>query len=231
MRFSKTILLSAATLMLPLLGHATPVNTNLVLSVNGLTFNDFSCSVTHQGAAGPGGCGKIDVQTIANPAQGIQFSSGFIAGSLGSLAFDDATINYHVSSAAGINEVGLDFNGTFFGWAVSSVTETIKDANNNIVGFASVACGPDALGIGCTRSVSIALNGLYTDLYIVKDINVSSFLGLSQISYIDQTFSTAVTTAAAPEPASLAMLGAGLLGVAGLLRRRAQKAAKAENSL
>lgn len=223
MRFTKAILVSAASLLLPLLGQATPVNTVGTLSVGGLSFDNFACSVTKQGVAGPTSCGKIDVSTISNPAQGIQFSSGFLAGSLGFLSFDDATINYHVTSAAGIDKIGLDFNGTFYGWAISSVTETVKDSNNNIVGFATVQCGPGA--IGCTRSDSIALNGVYNDLYVVKDINVSSFVGLAQISYVDQTFSLA------PEPGSLAMLGAGLLGVAGLLRRRSKlAAAKAANN-
>lgn len=220
MRISKAILLSAATLMLPFLGQATSVQSDPTLMIGGMTFNDFSCTVTHQGAAGPRGCGNIAVSTITHPGTGIQFASGFVAGSLGFVSFDDAVINYHVNSTAGIDKVGLDFNGTFYGYAVSSVTESIFNSNGTMVGFASVACGPDA--VGCKRTDNITLNGTYTDLYIQKDINVSSFVGLSEISYIDQTF------ADAPEPSSFAMLGAGLLGAAGLLRRRAKSlAAKA----
>lgn len=222
MRISKAILLSAATLMLPFLGQATSVQSDPTLMIGGMTFNDFSCNVTHQGVAGPRGCGNIAVSTITHPGTGIQFSSGFAAGSLGFVSFDDATINYHVNSTAGIDTVGLDFNGTFYGYAVSSVTESVFNSDGAMVGFASVACGPDALSVGCKRTDNIKLNGTYTDLYIQKDINVGSWAGLAQISYIDQTFSNA------PEPSSFAMLGAGLLGAAGLLRRRAKSlAAKA----
>jgi PEP-CTERM motif len=221
MRFSKAILLSAATFMLPLLGHATSVSSNPTLMIRGLTFNDFSCTVTHQGHAGPADCGSINVKTISHPETGIQFSSGFSAGSVGRLAFDDASINYHVTSASGIEGVGLNFNGTFFGWAVSSVTETIKDAEDNIIGFANIACGPEFLHVGCSRSDEIFLPGSYNDLYITKDINVSSFIGLAQISYIDQTF----CVTAAPEPSSIALLGSGLLAAAFLLRRRSKIAA------
>lgn len=216
MRFSKSILITAAAALLPLVSQAATVSSNPTLSISGLTFNDFSCDVTYGGVASPGGCGQIAVSTITQPGTGIQFSSGFTAGSLYFVSFDDATINYHVTSASGLNQIGLDFNGTFYGYAVSSVTETVYNDGKQ-VGFASVACGTD---IGCTRQENISLNGSYNDLYVTKDINVSSYLGLAQISYVDQTF------APAPEPASFAMLGIGLLG-AGLLRSRSKTAVKA----
>ncbi len=214
MSFSKAILFSAATLVLPFMSFATPVVPSPTLSVAGLNFNNFTCSVTGEGPAFPSKCGSIDVATITHPGNGIQISSGFTAFPF---SFSDATINYHVSSAAGIDMVGLDFNGSFHGYAISSVTETIYNAAGTQVGFASVSCAKGFLG-GCERTDNIHLNGSYNDLYIQKDINVSSFIGEAQISYIDQTFSTAT----APEPSSIALLGSGLLTAAALLRRRAK---------
>ncbi len=219
MRFCKSILLTAAISLLPLASQATTVKSDPTLSIDGLTFNDFSCNVTSGGIASPGGCGKIAVSTITHPGTGLQFSSGFTAGSFGFVSFDDATINYHLTSNAPIDSIGLDFNGTFYGYAISSVTETVYSGDKE-VGFATVACGT---GAGCTRTDNISLDGSFTNLWVTKDINVSSFLGISQISYIDQTFDAA----SAPEPSSIAMIGAGLLGVAALRRRRAKGVTKA----
>ena len=205
--------------MLPLLGHASTVKSNPTLSVDGFTFYGFTCNVTHHGGATPTGCGQIDVHTITEPGSGIEFSSGFSVS--GKNSFDDALITYHVSSLTPITSVGLDFNGTFAGKAIASVTESIF-SGNQLVGMGYVACGyGDA---GCTRHDDITLDGLFTNLFIKKDIQLDSHKQLSsaQISYVDQTFTTAT-----PEPASFAMIGAGLIGVAGILRRRTKAAAKA----
>lgn len=218
MRFSKTAIIAAVSVLTPLLGHADTVKSDPTLSIANLTFNDFSCNVSKGGFANPVGCGQIDVSTITHPGTGIQFSSGFTALGFG---FDDAIINYHVGSTSGIDHVGLDFNGTFYGYAISSVTENIFDSNGDQVGMAKVSCGAFA---GCSQTDSIALNGSYDNLYITKDINVSAFLGVAQISYIDQTFNATAT----PEPSSIALLGSGLLAAgAGIMRRRKAAAVKA----
>ncbi len=211
MRLFKTIFFSATTLMVPLIGRAATISPSLTLSTAGLTFNQFSCAIPGEGSSFPTSCGSVDVQTINHPGNGIQISSGFTAFPS---SFRDATIDYHVSSAAGIDRLGLDFNGTFYGYAIASITETVYNGAGRQVGFAEVSCTKESLG-GCHRTDNIALNSLYKDLYIQKDIRVSSFLGESQLSYVDQTFS------GAPEPSSLALLGTGLLA-AGLLRRRAK---------
>jgi hypothetical protein len=209
LHFSKKLILAAVACLAPVVGHAAPVSSNPSLSVNGLNFGNFGCTVTKGGAlAFPNNCSQIDVSTITQPGSGIAFSSGFTA-ALGS--FDDATISYNVSSAKGISSVGLDFNGTFFGLGISSVTESIY-SGNMLVGFAQVSCG--VVG-GCNRTDSISLNGVYNNLFVKKDINVSATLGSAQTSFVDQTFTTA-----APEPGSTALLGSGLLGLAGLMRRR-----------
>jgi PEP-CTERM motif len=211
LRFSKSILVTALALASPFITRATTVKSNPTLTIGNLTFSNFTCDVTKGGSfVTPGGCGKINVSTITDPGTGIQFSSGWTAFHN---SFDDAVINYHVSSTSGIDTIGLDFNGIFEGYAVSSVTESVY-AGGKLVGFAEVACGTDP--IGCERSDSIKLDGTYKNLYVQKDINVTAWTGLAQISYVDQTF------ADAPEPTSMALFGSGLIGVVSLLRRRAK---------
>jgi hypothetical protein len=166
LHFSKSILLAAVACLAPVVSHAAAVTSNPSLSVSGLNFSDFTCSLTRGGVlATPFSCGQINVNTITQPGSGISFTSGFTA-ALNS--FDDAVISYNVSSAAGISSIGLDFNGTFFGLGISSVTESVY-SGSKLIGFAQVSCGPAALG-GCNRTDSISLNGVYNNLFIKKDI-------------------------------------------------------------
>ncbi len=219
MRFSKSLIFTAALAVLPVLSHADPVTSNPTLTTGNLSFGGFSCTLSQYGAATPGSCNNIDVSTIASPGNGIKFVSGFSA--FGKDAYTDAQIDYNVSSTTGISKVGLFFNGDFYGKAIAAVTESIYNDGAQ-VGFAEVACG--AGEAGCTQSDEIQLSGSYSNLSVQKDIFLASYSGNSgsYASYIDQTFNDATPT---PEPASIAMLGTSLLG-AGLLRRRAKLAAQ-----
>jgi hypothetical protein len=220
MRFHKSILLAAALSLLPLASQARSIKSDPTLSVDGMTFNDFSCKVTREGSAGPNACGPIGVSIMTHPGAGLLFSSEFKADSFRSVSFDDATIDYHVKSNTGINAIGLDFDGAFYGSAISSVTESIYNSDGQQIGSLKVACGIEP---GCSYWDAVSLDGSYKDLWVKEDIDVASFVGGANISYIHDTFDAAV----APEPSSMAMLGAGLLGIAALRRRRAKPVATA----
>lgn len=209
MHFSHKLLIAAIAAFAPAMIQAATISSNPTLSVDGLTFSGFTCSISKGGVlATPSSCGEINVNTITQPGTGIQITSGFTAG-YGS--FDDAVLTYNLSSTSGVSAVGLDFNGIFLGLGVSSVTESVF-SGNQLVGFATVSCGT---AVGCNRTDNILLNGVYNNLHIEKDINVSAaLLGVAQASVIDQTFT------ATPEPSSMALLGSGLLGAAFLRRKK-----------
>jgi len=211
--------LVAALAMFGAAAQAAPISTNPTIQSGNYTFSNFTIAVTSQGNALPttGAGNAVDVSGLSG-ANGIQISSGFTA--VGASSFSDAAISYVVTGTAGLTSVGLSFDGTFLGLAISSVTETIyaDAARQNLVGQNYVSCSID----GCSRTASISLNGSYDTLYVTKDINVSSFQAgdRAQTSVITQTYGPT----AVPEPMSIALFGTGLVGLG--LVRRARKAAK-----
>lgn len=213
MKFSKSILVAAVAIIAPIASQATPVaiTTNPTLSVSGLTFNDFTCSLTSGGGAStPSDCNQINVGTITSPATGLQITSGFLAGAG---TFTDATLGYQVADAAGINQIGLSFNGFFLGEGVASVTENVF-SGSTLVGTATVYAASPTLGNGTMLSTNVQLNGWYNNLTVEKDINLTATTGVAEASIIDQTYATAT-----PEPSSTALFGTGLVAFAALLRR------------
>ncbi len=216
MRINKTLLFAAVAFLAPIALPAATITSNPTLSVGGLTFSNFGCTVSRGGVySTPDMCNQVNVNTISNP--GIEITSGFFAAPL---SFDDVSLSYNVSSNSGIGSVGLSFNGSIFGLAISSVTESVY-SGNTLVGIARVSCGSAALGADCDLddlSDTVVLNGSYNSLTIKKDIQTTGVLGTAEASIIDQTF--------APEPSSMAMMGLGMLGALGVLRRRNSKASE-----
>ena len=154
--------LVAALAMFGAAAQAAPVSSNPTIVSGGITFDTFTISVTSAGAASfPTANNQVNVNAMST-GTGITINSGFT--SLGG-GFSDAAITYVARGTAAVSQVGLSFDGSFFGLAIASVTETIySDANRlNQVGFGYISCGAIA---GCTRSVSIDLAGSYDTLYV-----------------------------------------------------------------
>ena len=208
MQFSKSILFAAVALIAPLAMNADPlVGAPSSLSVGDLTFSNFTCTNT---------CSGVNVGSITTPLTGLQFST--LAGfSVNNGSAQDTLLGYTVSSTSGITSVGLAFSPIFDGLAVDSITETI-DAPGSITPVAQlkVICEDNS----CGGNETIDLSGSYTNLVVTKDIQLTSYSGVSNFSFVDQTFTEGSAT---PEPASLALVGAGLLA-AGMIRRKMVKA-------
>ncbi len=220
MKFSIKGLISGAALALAAMSvQAVPITSAGSLTIGDKTFSNFTCSITSGGLAltGPNACSQINVEVIgdgsAGSPYGLAFNSGFSAFGLG---WEDILLGYRVTvtdPSQAIDEIGLAFNGSFVGLAVTQVVETVFN-NGNLVGQAEVHNGS---GIGAQLQDLISLNGAYTVLDVVKDIYLGAAGGLASISYIQQTFPQTDV----PLPAPLALLGLGLFSL-GLTSRRKQ---------
>jgi len=233
MKLGRILSLAAATAGLVLIGtesRAAPIslpNTANNLAGSTVTFGPPTTTFSFLTVTASGTGGALPVLSAINvlplspigatsngvaiPPFGFQLIGSSIAAAAGQTA--DLNLQYTVTSSANIVQLVLSAAGGASGGGAAVINETITNNNTSL---------PDGtLQLVGGGTVMLTLNVPSNNITITKDINVQGgSSGTANYSQVSNTVGFVV-----PEPASVVMLGCGLVGAFGLGLRRTKKMA------